>query len=110
MIEISTIIFCTISAFLLSRIESQKRIKDIRKSHRRELREKDYLFSVYKTSAECEMDRLNKELQKKMRNMFPDGTIEAVKYAMNKSHPDNGGKQEDFLKFRKLYEDLKGME
>lgn len=29
---------------------------------------------------------------------------EAVHYAMIKAHPDNGGKQEDFVKFRKLYE------
>lgn len=32
---------------------------------------------------------------------------EAVRYAMLKSHPDNGGKQEDFIKFRKLYESIK---
>lgn len=29
---------------------------------------------------------------------------EAVHYAMVKAHPDNGGNQEDFIKFRKLYE------
>ena len=29
---------------------------------------------------------------------------EAVHYAMIKAHPDNGGNQEDFIKFRKLYE------
>lgn len=29
---------------------------------------------------------------------------EAIHYAMIKAHPDNGGKQEDFVKFRKLYE------
>lgn len=32
------------------------------------------------------------------------GIKEAVHYAMIKAHPDNGGKQEDFVKFRKLYE------
>lgn len=32
---------------------------------------------------------------------------EAVKYAMVHSHPDNGGTPEDFMKFRKVYEDLK---
>lgn len=34
-------------------------------------------------------------------------TIEAVHYAMIKSHPDNGGKQEDFVKFRDLYRRLR---
>lgn len=32
---------------------------------------------------------------------------EAVKYAMVHSHPDNGGTPEDFMKFRKAYEELK---
>lgn len=31
---------------------------------------------------------------------------DAVKYAMKKSHPDNGGSAEDFRKFRELYEEM----
>ena len=34
--------------------------------------------------------------------------IEAVKYAVIKSHPDNGGKAEDFQRFNNLYSQLKG--
>lgn len=30
----------------------------------------------------------------------------AVKYAMKKSHPDEGGNEEDFKKFRKIYEEM----
>ena len=33
--------------------------------------------------------------------------IEAVKYAMKKSHPDNGGNAEDFKNFRDLYNSMK---
>ena len=33
---------------------------------------------------------------------------DAVKYAMKKSHPDNGGNVDDFRKFRELYEDMEG--
>lgn len=33
---------------------------------------------------------------------------DAVKYAMKKSHPDNGGSADDFRKFRKLYEEMEG--
>lgn len=33
--------------------------------------------------------------------------LEAVKYAMKKSHPDNGGNAEDFKKFRDLYSSMK---
>lgn len=36
----------------------------------------------------------------------PQGTIEAVKYAMKKAHPDNGGNAEDFIKYKKVYEEL----
>ena len=32
---------------------------------------------------------------------------EAVKYAMKKSHPDNGGNAEDFKKYRELYNRIK---
>ena len=33
---------------------------------------------------------------------------DAVFIAMKVSHPDNGGQQEQFVKFRKLYESMKG--
>ncbi len=32
---------------------------------------------------------------------------EAVRYAMKKSHPDNGGSAKDFDRFRKLYNSMK---
>ena len=34
--------------------------------------------------------------------------VDAVKYAMKKSHPDNGGNAEDFVRFKKCYEELTG--
>lgn len=37
---------------------------------------------------------------------IPKGTIEAVKYAMIKSHPDNGGQAEQFIKYKKVYDEL----
>ena len=33
-----------------------------------------------------------------------DDIKEAVKYARDKSHPDNGGLDEDFIKFHELYQ------
>ena len=39
---------------------------------------------------------------------IPDGTIDAVRYAMKKSHPDNGGNPEDFIKFKKCLNELEG--
>lgn len=32
--------------------------------------------------------------------------VDTVKYAMKKTHPDNGGNSEDFVKFKKAYEEL----
>lgn len=33
-------------------------------------------------------------------------TVDAVRYAMKHAHPDNGGNAEDFVKFKKVYEEL----
>ena len=41
-----------------------------------------------------------------MQKDMPAEVKETVKYAMIKSHPDNGGKQEDFIKFKKCYENI----
>lgn len=32
---------------------------------------------------------------------------EAIHYAVKASHPDNGGRPEDFIKFKKLYDSMK---
>lgn len=39
---------------------------------------------------------------------IPKGTIDAVKLAMKVSHPDNGGNNEDFIKYREVYQRLTG--
>ena len=37
---------------------------------------------------------------------MPDGVLDAVKIAMKVSHPDNGGKSADFIKYNELYKKL----
>ena len=32
--------------------------------------------------------------------------VDAVHYAMKKSHPDNGGNAEDFMRFKRVYEEV----
>lgn len=39
---------------------------------------------------------------------IPKDTISAVRYAMKHAHPDNGGNTEDFMRFKKCYEELTG--
>lgn len=52
----------------------------------------------------CEENKRLAKL-KKPQIITPSLEIEeAVHYAMVKAHPDNGGKQEDFIKYRNLYE------
>ena len=46
----------------------------------------------------------------KTTKQIPKGTIQAVKDAMMRSHPDNGGKQEDFIMYRRAYNILIGKE
>lgn len=41
---------------------------------------------------------------------IPKGTIQAVKEAMKRSHPDNGGSTEDFQMYRRAYNILTGKE
>ena len=41
---------------------------------------------------------------------IPKGTIQAVKEAMKRSHPDNGGNAEDFQMYRRAYNVLIGKE
>ena len=48
------------------------------------------------------------QIAQRIMPQVPPETVEAVKYAMKKAHPDNGGKVEDFKKFRKCYEELTG--
>lgn len=40
----------------------------------------------------------------------PKGTVQAVKMAMKLSHPDNGGKEVDFIMYRRAYNILTGKE
>lgn len=41
-----------------------------------------------------------------LKKIVSQDEIDAVRYAMKHSHPDNGGNVEDFIKFKKCYEEL----
>ncbi len=52
---------------------------------------------------------LNEIINNQRGNQKPkisEDVKDAVFYAMKKSHPDNGGKEEDFIRFKKCYEEL----
>lgn len=61
-------------------------------------------YRDYIRRLEVRIDRLVK-VKSCSTNILPN-TIKAVKYAMIRAHPDNGGKEEDFIMFQKLYKEL----
>ena len=68
--------------------------------------------NVLKSEIEMYKYFLNKQRSSKIQTKVvyrdvPNGTLEAVKYAVKHSHPDSGGNEQDFIKFKKLYDALK---
>ena len=47
-----------------------------------------------------------RNMNSKVSNKYDDEVKDAITYAMKKSHPDNGGCEEDFIRFNKLYEKI----
>lgn len=70
------------------------------KAYEQELHMKEHLKEIIR-----ELDS-----QKRAAKYIPAGTIDAVKEAMKRSHPDNGGNAEDFQKYRRAYNVLTGKE
>lgn len=62
-------------------------------------------YQVYITALERQAERSTKIVRE-----VPKGTIEAVKWAMKMSHPDNNGNREDFEKYKRAYLILTGKE
>ena len=72
----------------------------------------EYLVKYWKmqdqiTSLNHYLVRL-KEMQNLGGNAYNKDLMDAVKKGMIASHPDKGGNADDFTRFRKVYENLKG--
>lgn len=68
---------------------------------------------IKKLSEELRSSRMTIEIYKETYQLrkvckVPEGTIDAVKYAMIHNHPDNGGSVEKFILYRRCYENLTG--
>ena len=66
----------------------------------------DYKHDLSRYQYKLEMEQRKNKITKQI----PKGTTQAVKDAMIRSHPDNGGKQEDFIMYRRAYNILTGKE
>ena len=133
MVPISTLIFsiCVLgSGWFITNMLKNKQIaleKKLGETHAQEVQNR---FDIYRNITDSEIKRLNQKilLDSQMYANFqmdfqsfqrfkngcgnetkanlPPNTIQAVKYAMKRAHPDNGGNSEDFMKFQKCYEEL----
>lgn len=66
-----------------------------------------YLNEAAQLRIKVIMEQNKNKYQNNSRNIYDNDIKEAVKYAMKKSHPDNGGSSDDFNKFRELYNRVK---
>lgn len=67
----------------------------------------EYSRIINKLRAELYYAKRKENIQNQpVAKEIPEGTIEAVKFAMAKSHPDNGSNIEYFIKYRNVYEKL----
>ena len=69
------------------------------------LKTKIFRYQVYITALERQAERSTKIVRE-----VPKGTIDAVKWAMKMSHPDNNGNRDDFEKYKRAYLILTGKE
>lgn len=71
-------------------------------------RDKIMLDYTRMTQLNMHLRSLLRDLDKKKNETysFPEGTIQAVKEAMKRSHPDNGGNAKDFQMYKKAYDIL----
>ena len=66
-----------------------------------------YIREIVQLNASIRVYQSRNTYQDKLKNIYNNDIKEAVKYAMKKSHPDNGGSSDEFNKFRELYNKIK---
>lgn len=112
--------FCRLSS-LAEQIKEQERQKyDWQMQAKNAEREAAYLRSAYNfyydnyarlskqlEQLKAQLNRQNNTYNSCNNQINNQEIIEVVKYAMKKSHPDNGGNAEDFKKYRELYNRIK---
>lgn len=118
--------------FLIDHVRKYKDLKFDNMILKKQVEEIRNNFKMYRSISDCEngeIERLKsknaelfmenmqlKSLIGAYRNVYGNGyqrvpqiskdTVDAVRYAMKHAHPDNGGNAEDFIKFKKVYEEI----
>lgn len=120
------------ACFLINHIKKYKELKFDNMILKKQVEEIRNNFQMYRNISDCEngeIERLKsrnaelfmenmqfKSLIGVYRNVYGNGyknipkipkdMVDTVRYAMKHAHPDNGGNTEDFIKFKKVYEEI----
>lgn len=84
------------------------KIKELEQEKNRTERSNTILENMYRNQISLLQGQIDELLKIRINGNreIPPDTIEAVKYAMKHAHPDNGGNAEDFIRFKKCYDEL----
>lgn len=107
---IASLSICLIMSFILLGIQ-HKRIINLKNDADTYYKGQLRLYEIleeYKRAYTREL--LKGKGETKIVREVPKGTVQAVKMAMKMSHPDNGGKEVDFIMYRRAYNILTGKE
>lgn len=97
-------VLCSIGIGIIMKKEEEIKIKSI-VIKTQEIKIKSLRSEIFEYK--YKLSRLNKNSNMRNRNERNNEIEEAVKFAMIHAHPDNGGDTQKFIKFRKLYEEIK---
>lgn len=107
---ITFIVSFTIFQLVFLALRQRLKIKELELEKERIERSRDRWEEYYKGY----IKRLENRIDDLMKNRtignpkISSDTISAVRHAMKHAHPDNGGSTEDFMRFKKCYEELTG--
>ena len=99
-----TVMYLKIKELQLDKDISEKRIQELKLNS--SIRETIYQNEIYRLQEK--ISKIQKECKGFSISGIPDGTIEAVRYAMIHNHPDNGGDAEKFVLYKNCYDKLTG--
>ena len=104
---ITFIITFVVTQLIFQCLRMRFKIKELKQEKERIERSSEIFENMYRTEISVLQNRINTLYKMRLdRGAVSKDVIDAVHYAMKKSHPDNGGKAEDFMRFKKVYEEV----
>lgn len=99
-LSIALVISLCIIERILKYIKDIENNKDDTKLEIKKLKNENAILRNY---CKTLIENFEKSKESNSSNIADSDIIEAIKYARQKAHPDNGGNNEDFMKFNELY-------